>query len=311
MMPSTDGPSGTRAGFVALVGAPNVGKSTLMNRLVGERLSIVTPKAQTTWRKVPGILTIGDAQLVLVDTPGLLAPKDLLQRALLIQAREALKDADRILLILDGTRTLGRDQEAALEDLRSEARVPILVAINKVDAATPGSLEQLGRWATEFSDSRVHRISAETGEGIEELLEELVEGLPTSPFFYPADEVAVDPVRFFVGEMVRESVFELYEQEIPYGVFTQVEEFRQGGDGRRTYIHVIIYTERKSQKGILIGEGGRAIRKLGTHARAKIEHFVGEPVYLELWVKVLPNWKKKRAALGRFGFTVPEDDDRP
>ncbi len=282
-----------------------------MNRLIGQRLSIVTAKAQTTWRKVPGILTRDDAQLVLLDTPGLLEPKDLLQRALLIQAREALHDADVILVLLDGARHADDHLRAMIDTVEEEAGVPILVAINKTDIAPPEQVARLAAWSSEFSDKAPFSISAETGEGVDTLLDAMVEALPESPFLYPDDEVATDPVRFFVAEMVRETVFERYEQEIPYAVFTQVEDYRDGKDGDRTFIHVNIYVERKSQKGILIGEGGRAIRELGTRAREKIEHFLGEPVYLELWVKVLPGWKKKRGDLRRFGFSIPDDDARP
>ncbi len=300
----------TRAGYVALIGAPNAGKSTLMNALVGEHLSIVTPKAQTTWRKVAGILTEEGSQLVFIDTPGLLNPGDLLQRVLLSEARQAIRDADLLLVVLDPTQPLSDADAAQLVQALQEHDRPLHVVVNKKDLVSPDRLEALSRWAEETFNVPARAISALKGDGLPELLTELRAALPESPFFFPDDEIATDPVRFFVGEMVRETVFENFHQEIPYSIFTQVGEFRQGDDARRTFIEVTIFVERRSQKGILIGEGGGAIRELGTRAREKVEHFLGEPVYLELWVKVLPGWRKKRPHLKRLGFSVPDEDER-
>lgn len=300
----------TRAGYVALMGPPNVGKSTLMNALVGERLSIVTSKAQTTWQKVAGILTTENRQAIFLDTPGLLDPVDLLQESLLAQAREAIRDADVLILVLDPVRPPGTEMKATLREISERSSVPLVVAINKADLARPDQMASLQRWVSDELGLEAHAISALSGKGLPELLEVAGDHLPESPFLYPADEIATDPVRFFVAEMVRETVFEQFQQEVPYAVFTQVEDFRQAGEGNRdrTYIQVTIFVERASQKGILIGDKGTAIRALGTAARRKIEHFLDEPVYLELWVKVLPGWRKKRAHLKRLGFSVPGDN---
>ena len=281
-----------------------------MNALVGEHLSIVTPKAQTTWRKVAGILTEEGSQLVFIDTPGLLNPGDLLQRVLLSEARQAIRDADLLLVVLDPTQPLSDADAAQLVQALQEHDRPLHVVVNKKDLVSPDRLEALSRWAEETFNVPARAISALKGDGLPELLTELRAALPESPFFFPDDEIATDPVRFFVGEMVRETVFENFHQEIPYSIFTQVGEFRQGDDARRTFIEVTIFVERRSQKGILIGEGGGAIRELGTRAREKVEHFLGEPVYLELWVKVLPGWRKKRPHLKRLGFSVPDEDER-
>ncbi len=281
-----------------------------MNALVGEHLSIVTPKAQTTWRKVAGILTEEGSQLVFIDTPGLLNPGDLLQRVLLSEARQAIRDADLLLVVLDPTQPLSDTDAAQLVQALQEHDRPLHVVVNKKDLVSPDRLEALSRWAEETFNVPARAISALKGDGLPELLTELRAALPESPFFFPDDEIATDPVRFFVGEMVRETVFENFHQEIPYSIFTQVGEFRQGDDARRTFIEVTIFVERRSQKGILIGEGGGAIRELGTRAREKVEHFLGEPVYLELWVKVLPGWRKKRPHLKRLGFSVPDEDER-
>lgn len=299
----TDRP--TRTGYVALLGRPNAGKSTLMNALVGQHLSIVTPRAQTTWQRVTGILTTDESQLVFLDTPGLLDAKDLLQRAMLGAALEALHEADVVLLVVDAARRLTAGDTTRLERTLAEARAPVHVALNKADLAAPARLEAWEAWGDRQAGA-LHRISALNGDGVPRLLDALVADLPEAPFLYPEDEIATEPVRFFAAELVRETVFEQYEQEIPYSVFCQVEEFREGQDP--VYIHMNVYVERTSQKGILIGAGGQAIRNLGQAARAKIEHFIGRPVYLDLWVKPLKSWRKNRARLGELGFRVPEEE---
>jgi GTPase len=283
-------PAETRAGYVTLLGRPNAGKSTLLNRLIGEHLSIVTSKAQTTWQRVTGILTVDSDQLIFLDTPGLLEAKDLLQRSMLGAALEALSEADVVLLVIDAARRPDAKETGRIERAMDEARAPVVVALNKIDEASPG---EVSAWAL-------------TGDGAEALLEDVRERLPEGPFLYPEDDIASDPVRFFVAELVRECIFELYHQEIPYSVMCQVEEFREGRDP--VYIQMNVFVERKSQKGIMIGNKGTAIRALGTCAREKIEHFLGERVYLDLWVKPLRAWRKNRSHLNQLGFRIPEDE---
>jgi GTPase len=305
--PDEPDPPRTRAGFVALVGAPNAGKSTLVNRMVGQRLSIVTDRPQTTWRRVTAIRTDDRTQMIFVDTPGILAPSSLVDQALMHETEQALVDADVVLLLVDPTRPLSPERQAHLTDTLSALRSPLVVAVNKLDAADDASLQRMESWAREDTAAElILPVSALTGEGVEELLAALRSRLPESPFLYPPDELSTAPVRFFVAELVRETVFERFRDEIPYASFCQVEEFRK--DGKRTYIQVHLFVERSSQKGILIGKGGRAIRDLGSDARERIEHFLGEPVYLDLWVKVLPRWRKKRGQLRRWGFRVPDHD---
>lgn len=302
-----EAPPSTRAGYVALVGLPNAGKSTLLNRLVGEHLSIVTPKAQTTWQRVTGIRTEGNAQLVFLDTPGLLEPRDLFQRSMRTVAEEALAEADVVVVVIDACAAPNAAAEGLFGALGSSS-APIHVVLNKVDAAPPGAVTGWEAWVAKRGvGPRVHHLSAKEGTGVDELLAELASALPVGPFLYPDDEIASDPVRFFVAELVRETIFEQYHQEIPYSVFCQVAEFREEQDP--LYIHVDIYVERKSQKGILLGKGGSAIKALGSASRAKIEHFLGRRVYLDLWVKPLDAWRKSRAHLGRFGFRLPADDE--
>lgn len=298
----------TRAGYVALVGRPNVGKSTLLNAFVGEKLSIVTPRAQTTRERVMGLYTTEDVQIVFVDTPGILEPKYTLQRSMLAAAVAALEDADRVLLILDATRPDDTvPAGGALEMLRGR-RDALVVAINKTDIASRDAVDALADWCGEHLDAEPFRISASAGTGVAELREELERTLPESPFLYPPDDIATRPVRFFVAELIRETVFEQYEQEIPYSTVVRIEEFRESE--QPIFIRATVYVERKSQKGILIGRGGSAIKELGRRSRAKIEDFVRAPVYLDLWVKVLPNWRKKRSALKYLGYRLPENDGR-
>ncbi|MFH1609100.1 MAG: GTPase Era [Candidatus Bipolaricaulota bacterium] len=299
--------SPTRTGYVALVGRPNAGKSTLMNYLLGEHLSIVTPKAQTTWQRVTGILTTGATQLIFLDTPGLLQARDLLQRAMFAAALEALHEADVVLLVVDATRFPDNlDKERILTALQGVS-APLHVALNKTDQAGEEALLSWERWVGKRPwGAKIHRVSALAGEGTAPLLAALAADLPAGPFLYPEDDIAVSPVRFFAAELVREAVFEQYDDEVPYSTFCVVEDFLEERDP--VYIRVKVYVERGSQKGILIGAGGRAIRELGQASRAKIEHLLGRRVYLDLWVKSLKSWRKNRARLGEMGFRVPEDD---
>ncbi len=292
----------TRAGDVALAGAPNVGKSTLLNALAGERLSIVTPRAQTTRERVLGIVTDERAQLVLVDTPGLLEPRYLFHETMLDEALRAVREADLVLLLLDATRPEERPPAEPLA-LLSTRRSALFVSVNKVDAAAAGAVTALEEWTAATFGLRAYRISAKLGTGVEALRQDLVAALPEMPFLYPPDEIAAQPVRFFVAEYIRETIFEQYEEEIPYATVVRIEEFRESAEP--IYIRATIYVERESQKPIVLGRGGAAIRTLGATARGKIEAFLGTRVFLDLWVKVLPQWRKKRAALQYLGYRPP------
>jgi GTP-binding protein Era len=297
----------TRSGYVAIVGLPNAGKSTLLNHFVGEHLSITTPKPQTTWQRVTGILTEDSTQIVFLDTPGLLDARDLLQRSMHAAAVDALDEADAVLLVVDASRPPTAADVERIASALQAAHAPIHVAINQIDRAEPGAVDAWERSIAASSPKSVHRISAKEGTGVADLLAALRADLPEGPFLFPEDEIASAPTRFFVAELVRETVFELYHQEIPYSVFCEVAEFREEQDP--IYIHVDIYVEKPSQKGILIGKAGAAIRELGSIARGKIEHLLGRRVYLDLWVKPLDSWRKSKAQLGRLGFRLPPDDE--
>jgi GTP-binding protein Era len=284
-----------RAGIVTVAGKPNVGKSTLLNRIVGQKLSITSPKPQSTRDRIVGIFTADDAQLVILDTPGLLNPKYPLQQAMRSTAVRALDEADAIIYLADATEgTPPPLREAA--DLSEPPRAPVLIALNKSDALTASQREQLGQ-----SDDVV-LISALTGDGIPDLMARVSQLLPESPFLYPEDEISTQPIRFFVAELVRETVLEQLHDEVPYSVAVQVEEYREGRSP--LYIRAVIYVERDSQKAIIIGGKGARIRSIGEAARKKIETLVGEKVYLDLWVKVLANWRKNPGSLSRFGYQL-------
>ncbi len=297
----------TRAGLIALVGRPNVGKSTLMNALIGQKLSIVTSREQTTRERVLGLLTEGDVQMVFVDTPGLLEPRYLLHSSMVSEAVGALMEADVVLLLLDPTRDDSPvGDEALLGRLRGRGAA-LHVVINKVDLARPDDIGRLVAWSQEHLDREPRGISAATGAGVETLRQELTESLPRSPFLYPADDLAAQPVRFFVAELIRETIFEEYSQEVPYSSVVTIEEYRESEDP--VFIRAQIYVERPSQKGIIIGKGGRAIKRLGQRAREKIEAFIGSRVYLDLWVKPLPGWRRNATELKRLGYRIPDESN--
>lgn len=288
-----------RAGIVTVAGKPNVGKSTLLNRLVGEKLSIVSQKPQSTRNRIVGIRTEGEVQMILLDTPGLLDPRYALQEAMRGTAIAALREADVVLYVVDAT--AGRPEPLRhLAGLESPLRSPVVVAFNKCDAVSRDDANRLL-----VGEPGAVLISATTGAGVDELLQRLTKLLPESPFLYPEDEISTQTVRFFAGELVRETALEQLEDEVPYSIACEIEEFRESQSP--VYIRAVLYVERESQKRILIGASGTRIRDIGRAARQKIEAFVGSAVYLDLWVKVLPNWRRKATALQRFGYRVPEE----
>lgn len=288
-----------RSGFVAVAGRPNAGKSTLLNRLVGQKLAITSPKPQSTRHRVTGILTRDDVQFVLLDTPGLLDPRYTLQAAMRSAARHAIRDADVVLHLVDATEP-SPESLAEAAGLSAPPSAPVIVALNKIDLLNPGQRDALRRT---FPDAA--QVSATSGEGVEALLNRIADLLPEGPFLYEADDVSTQNLRFFVAELVRETALEQLEDEVPYALACEIEEFRE--DRSPVYIRAVLHVERDSQKRIVIGHRGSRIRDIGSAARLKVEELVGAPVYLDLWVKVLPNWRKDEGAVRRLGYGMSEE----
>lgn len=289
-----------RAGFVNIVGNPNVGKSTLMNRLVGEKLSIITSKAQTTRHRITGIVNTPEYQIVYSDTPGVLKPKYKLQEAMLDFSEGALTDADILLYVTD----VVEDPEKNKDFLDKVARetIPVLLVINKIDLLTD-SLE-LGRivdaWQLRLPNAMVVPISATLDFNVDNLQKEIVKRLPVAPPFFGKDALTDKPARFFVTEIIREKILRLYDKEVPYSAEVIVEKFEENGGA--IHIMAVIYVERDSQKAILIGKGGEKIKKVGIESRLDIEKFFDKKVYLELFVKVEKDWRNRDNKLRAFGY---------
>ena len=282
----------TRCGVVALAGKPNVGKSTLLNALVGEHLAIVSPKPQSTRLPVVGLLTRDDTQFIFTDSPGLLEPEYKLHETMRAAALRAIADAE-VIAYLHPLSEFPAPPLASVARLEKPARAPVLTVYTKADLVPPSD-----RPTVLPSDGVV--VSAVRGEGVEQLLEMLGAALPESPFHYDPDAMATQPMRFFAAEFVREAAFELLHEELPYSVAVEIDEFREGQEP--VYIRAVVYVERASQKGIVIGEGGRTIKAIGQTARGKIEALLGARVFLELHAKVLPKWRRQLASLKRLGY---------
>jgi GTP-binding protein Era len=282
--------SPTRAGHVALAGAPNAGKSSLLNRLVGAHLAIVSPKPQTTRVPIVGLVTTAEMQLVLHDLPGLLDPRYPLHSRMLEAAREVLRRVD-VILHLHPAPEAPAPGFWSLAGLEVPLKVPVLTVYTKTD------LVPVERWVT---PPGAFALSSTTGEGVAPLLDALRPLLPIRPFEYDPEEIGTQPLRLFATEYVREAAFELLSDELPYALAAEVEEFRE--HTRPMYIRVTLLVERDSQKGIVIGKGGRTLKAIGQHARARLEALLGERVFLDCWVKVLHNWRRDSAALERLGF---------
>lgn len=290
-----------KAGFVNIVGNPNVGKSTLMNRLVGERMSIITPKAQTTRHRITGIVNTPEYQIVFSDTPGVLKPRYKMQEAMLNFSEGALTDADILLYVTD----VVEDPEKNAEFLAKVAKekIPVLLVINKVDLLTGDGGELLkivNEWQNRLPNAEIFPISATEDFNVDNLMKRIVELLPPSPPYFGKDALTDKPVRFFVTEIIREKILENYDKEVPYSTEVIVEKFEE--KEKSIHIMAVIYVERDSQKGILIGRQGSMLKKVGTQARKEIEQFFGKSVYLELFVKVEANWRNRENKLKAFGY---------
>ncbi len=287
-----------RAGFIAIMGRPNAGKSTLLNALLEFKLAIATHKAQTTRHQILGILSEEPGQIIFLDTPGIIDPKYKLQEVMMQSVSRSARDADAILHLVDGSRTT--DEEMVWEYLRASKK-PTLLVLNKVDATTEAELDVIeNHCKQQYPYIGSCRISAEKHLGLAELKSSLFGMLPESPPLYPDDQLSEHPVRFFVSELIREQIFLLYDQEIPYSCTVTVSDFKE--DPAIDHIHAEIIVNRDSQKGIIIGKGGNMLKKLGTRARAQIEQLTGKQANLQLFVKVREKWREKDSYVRGYGY---------
>lgn len=300
-----------KAGYVALIGKPNVGKSTLLNAMIGTKLSIATSKPQTTRKKILGILSDENYQIIFLDTPGILNPEYLLQERMLDFVFNSVKDSDIILIIIDikndptGSKTF---EDERVKKILNEFNQPKILVINKIDEAKQNEVENLINLYKEKNIfAKIITTSATMGINVQNLIEELVDLLPEHPKYYPEDQLSDENERFFVSEIIREKVFELYRDEIPYSTEVEIEEFKER-ENRKDYIRANIIVERETQKPIIIGEKGIAIKKLGKIAREEIEAFLQREIFLELFVKVREKWRNNPNFLNRFGYKVENDD---
>lgn len=288
-----------KAGFVNIIGNPNVGKSTLMNALVGERLSIITSKAQTTRHRILGIVNTDDYQVVFSDTPGIIKPAYELQESMMDFVKTAFEDADVLIYMVEtGEKEL--KNEAFFEKIKS-FKVPVLLLLNKIDQSSQAELEQqVSYWKETLPNAEIHPISALENFNIETVMNRIVALLPVSPPFYPKDQLTDKPERFFVNETIREKILMHYKKEIPYSVEIVTEEFKE--EPKLIRIRSVIMVERETQKGIIIGHKGAALKRVGTEARKDLEKFFGKKIFMDLYVKVNKNWRSSNSQLKRFGY---------
>ncbi len=289
-----------KAGFVNIVGNPNVGKSTLTNRLVGERISIITSKAQTTRHRIMGIVNTDDYQIVFSDTPGVLKPKYKLQESMLEFSEEALVDADILLYVTDVVETITKN--ASFLDKVAKMKIPVLLVINKIDLLKGNDdlIAIMNKWHEVLPMAEVFPMSAKENFNVDNLMKRIVELLPDSPPFFGKEDLTDRPARFFVTEIIREKLLLDYDKEVPYAAQVMVEHFDEKSES--IHIMAVIYVERDSQKAIIIGHGGQKLKRVGIEARKDIEAFFGKHVYLELYVKVEKDWRNKENKLRSFGY---------
>ena len=288
-----------KAGFVNIVGNPNVGKSTLMNQLVGERISIATFKAQTTRHRIMGIVNTDDMQIVFSDTPGVLKPNYKMQEMMLAFSESALADADVLLYVTDVIENPEKNIDF-LEKVK-KMRIPVLLLINKIDQSDPKKLGDIvEKWHSLLPNAEILPISAKNKFGVDMLLKRIKELLPESPAFFDKDQLTDKPARFFVSEIIREKILLYYDKEIPYAVEVRVERFKE--DDTRIHINAVIYVERDSQKGIIIGHQGVALKKVNTESRKALEKLFGKKIFLETFVKVDKDWRSSQRELDAFGY---------
>ncbi|HBY89151.1 MAG: GTPase Era [Ruoffia tabacinasalis] len=290
-----------KSGFITIIGRPNVGKSTLLNRFVGQKVAIMSDKAQTTRNRIQGVVTDEESQIVFIDTPGIHKPKHALGDFMLNAAYSALKGVDGILVVVNASEKIGPGDRLVIERVK-QANIPVFLVINKIDLVTPDELLPIiDTYRQEHDFDEIYPISATEGNNVDALIKGIKEIIPEGPQYYPADQVMDHPEYFIVAEFIREKILELTREEIPHSVAVQVESMKRNEDDK-IEIQAAIIVERSSQKGIIIGAQGSMIKKIGQRARRDIEILLGDKVYLDLWVKVQKNWRDRRTQLNDFGY---------
>ena len=288
-----------RSGFINIIGNPNVGKSTLMNNLVGEKLSIITSKAQTTRHRILGIVNGDNFQLIFSDTPGIIKPSYELQDSMMDFVKSALEDADVLLYMVEIGEKSIKDSE--VHDKIQSAKIPTIILLNKIDLSTQEDIKnQINIWSNQYPDTEIYPVSALNNFNTEKVINRIIELIPESPAYFPKDQLTDKPERFFVNEKLREKILLYYNKEIPYSVEVQTEEFKEEESIIR--IRSLILVERESQKGIIIGHNGVALKKIGSKARIDLEKFFGKKIFIELHVKVIKNWRSNSNQLRKFGY---------
>ena len=290
-----------KSGFVAIVGRPNVGKSTFMNYVLGQKIAIMSDKAQTTRNKIQGVYTKDDAQIVFLDTPGIHKPKHELGEFMVKSAYSALKEVDAVLFMVNVSEKRGPGDDFIVEKLKG-IKTPIFLVLNKIDLVTPEVLlERVESYKDALDFAGVFPISVLQGNNVNELMEGLINALPEGPQYYPADQITDHPEYFVVSELIREKILQLTQEEIPHSVAVTVDKM-QKDEFDKVHVYANIIVERKSQKGIIIGKGGRLLKEIGMRARRDIQQLLGNKVYLELWVKVEKDWRKRKSNLQEYGY---------
>ena len=290
-----------KSGFVAIVGRPNVGKSTFMNYVLGQKIAIMSDKAQTTRNKIQGVYTKDDAQIVFLDTPGIHKPKHELGEFMVKSAYSALKEVDAVLFMVNVSEKRGPGDDFIIEKLKG-IKTPIFLVLNKIDLVIPEVLlERVESYKDALDFAGVFPISVLQGNNVNELMEGLINALPEGPQYYPVDQITDHPEYFVVSELIREKILQLTQEEIPHSVAVTVDKM-QKDEFDKVHVYANIIVERKSQKGIIIGKGGRLLKEIGTRARRDIQQLLGNKVYLELWVKVEKDWRKRKSNLQEYGY---------
>ena len=295
----------TKSGFVAIIGLPNVGKSTLLNQLLGTKVSIVSPKPQTTRFNIKGVLTRNDFQIIFVDTPGIHDAKSLFNQLMVKEALNALQEVDIILWVMDVTNRI--PEEEKILDLIKKANKPAILVLNKIDLIKKQELLPIIDYFSKLHDFHaIIPISALKNDGLDRVLNELIKLLPEGPFYYESHQVTDLPLNLLIAEIIREKIFLLTYQEIPYSTAVKVEEIKEEPEKNLLYIQATIFIERDSQKGIIIGKGGRMLKKIGTLAREELEFLLGKKIYLDLWVKSLKDWIERKTYIRRIAIPFRE-----